>query len=259
MRFLALLILAFAGPAAAHEFWISPPDYQVPAGKPAVADIRVGESFKGNRNSYLTRRTERFDVVQNGRIIDPDATLGDRPVLNKVLPEGLAVVVYETTDSRLTYNEFEKFMRFVDHKDFEGFPDRHDARGLPREGFVETYRRFAKSLIAVGDGAGSDLRVGLDTEIVAMANPYTDDVGGGLPVQVLLRGAPRVGAQVEVYAKAPDGTVLVRLYETDAQGMATIAVAPGYEFMVDAVVLEEGKGEAAWHSMWANLTFKVPG
>ncbi|MEM1233516.1 MAG: DUF4198 domain-containing protein [Pseudomonadota bacterium] len=259
MRCLALFILAFAGPAAAHEFWISPPDYQVPVGTPATADIRVGESFKGNRVSYLTRQTARFDVVQNGQIIDPEATLGDRPVLDKVLPEGLAIVVYETIDSRLTYNDFEKFMGFVDHKAFSGFPERHDARGLPREGFVETYRRFAKSLIAVGDGAGSDVRVGLDTEIVALANPYTDDTSGGLPVQVLLRGEPRVGAQVEVYAKAPDDTVFVRLYETDAQGMTTITVAPGYEFMVDAVTLEEGEGEAAWHSMWANLTFEVPG
>ena len=64
---------------------------------------------------------------------------------------------------------------------------------------METYRRYAKSLVAVGDGKGSDRDVGLDTEIIALANPYTDDVSGGLPVLVTLYGEPRKDAQVETY------------------------------------------------------------
>ena len=259
MRFLILAFVAAANPLAAHEFWISAPDYQVDTGAPVVANIRVGESFKGNAHPYLTRNTERFDIVSGGEVLDPGAVLGDRPVLETPLPEGLNVVVYETRDSRLTYNSMEKFMNFVEHKAFEGFPERHEARGLPSEGFVETYRRYAKSLIAVGDGAGADAPVGMDTEIVALANPYTDDVSEGLPVRVLLHGEPRVNAQVETYAKGPDGQVLVKLTRTDENGVSVISVAAGWEFMVDAVVLEEAEGDAAWHSMWANLTFKVPG
>lgn len=261
MRFLiaTAAATACATSAFAHEFWIAPEAYQVAPGEPARANIRVGESFKGNDQSYFGRNTERFQVLMGGTLYPISATLGDRPVLNAPLPgEGLAVVIYETTNSRLTYSEWQKFINFVDHKDFRGALERHEERGLPQAGFTETYRRYAKSLIAVGGGAGSDVELGLDTEITALANPYTEDVSAGFPVRVTLYGAPRVDAQVETYAMAPDGTVEVFFTRTDEDGRATIAVEPGYQYMVDAVVLEEREGDVAWHSMWANLTFQVP-
>ncbi|MEL6914746.1 MAG: DUF4198 domain-containing protein [Pseudomonadota bacterium] len=254
----AVATLTLAPGATAHEFWLSPLSYEVAQGRPLKADIRVGESFKGNASPYFTRNVARFDVLFGERRIDPEATLGDRPVLDRRVPgEGLAIVVYETRDSRLTYQEWQKFVNFVDHKAFDGALERHAARGLPREGFVETYRRYAKSLIAVGDGAGTDRRVGLDTEIVALANPYTDGVTA-MPVEVLLYGQPRANAQVETYIRAPSGQISVDIRRTDANGRATIPVRPGHEYMVDAVVLEEREGPVAWHSMWANLTFAVP-
>ncbi|MEM1235521.1 MAG: DUF4198 domain-containing protein [Pseudomonadota bacterium] len=252
-------VLFLASPIAAHEFWIDPESHVIAPGQSAVANIRVGESFKGLAQSYFTRGTERFDVIMNGEIVDPEPILGDRPALNAQLPgEGLAIVVYETTDSRLTYTDWQKFVNFVEHKAFDGALERHVERQLPETGFVETYRRYAKSLIAVGDGVGEDVVVGLETEIVAMANPYTDDMSAGLPVRVMLRGEPRANAQVETYSRGPDGVIRVTLTRTDDEGIARVPAVPGYAFMVDAVVLEEREGDAVWHSMWANLTYAVP-
>jgi len=251
--------LAAASPAVGHEFWIAPEAYQVEAEAPLRAHIRVGQSFKGNAYSYFERNTARFEVLLNADVIDPEPLLGDRPVLDRAVQgTGLAVVVYETDDSTLTYRDWQKFVEFVEHKAFDGALERHGARGLPETGFRETYRRYAKSLIAVGSGEGSDRDVGLATEITALANPYTDDVSAGLPVRVSLYGAPRADAQVEVYARAPDGTVTVSLTRTNAAGEALLPVQPGYQYMVDAVVLEEREGDVAWHSMWANVTFAVP-
>ena len=259
MRFLTLAAVILATPVAGHEFWISPDAYRVAPGAPVTANIRVGESFKGNAFSYFDRSTARFDVLWSNRVIDPEPVLGDRPVLNKTLQgEGLAVVVFETVDSRLTYTNWQKFIDFVEHKDFDGALARHAERGLPQSGFVETYRRYAKSLVAVGDGKGSDRDVGLDTEIIALANPYTDDVSGGLPVLVTLYGEPRRDAQVETYARDTSGEVSVALTRTNGNGVAVIDVEPGHDYMVDAVVLEEREGEVSWHTMWANLTFSVP-
>ncbi|MEM6480091.1 MAG: DUF4198 domain-containing protein [Pseudomonadota bacterium] len=259
MRLLTLFLIGIGNPLVAHEFWISPQAYRIAPTAPLIANIRVGEGFKGNAYSYFERRTERFEVMLGERSIDPEATLGDRPVLNRPVPgEGLAIVVYETDDSRLTYREWQKFKDFVAHKGFTGALERHDARGLPREGFVETYRRYAKSLIAVGQGAGADRRVGLDTEIIALANPYTDALDEGLPVEVLLYGAPRPNAQIEAYSRDADGEITVALLRTDDAGRALVPVERGHDYMIDAVVLEERDGDVAWHSMWANLTFSVP-
>ena len=254
-----------AGHSAAHEFWISPETYAVPPAGSITAAFRVGENLKGSSYSYLDRRTARLGFVTPDGPAEVQARLGDRPALDAVpapVEDGLVVIVHETVDMTLTYREWQKFINFVEHKDFAGALEAHAARGLPQEGFIESYRRFAKSLVAVGDGAGADAPTGMETEIVARANPYTDDLSEGIAVQVLYQGAPRADAQVELFEKSGD-SVEVTLHRTDAEGVALLPVKPGYEYLVDAVVLRDtGNNNAeegpVWHSLWASLTFAVP-
>lgn len=250
-------------PARAHEFWISPVLYMIPPGDQLRADLRVGEAFKGSASSFVPQRFARFDLVMGDRVTEVPGRLGDRPALAMTPPqEGLAIAVHQTADLSLTYSDWAKFENFVAHKDFAGVLEAHRARGLPETGFSELYSRYAKSLIAVGAGAGADRKVGLLTEIVALANPYTDDLSGGLAVQVLYQDAARADVQVELFDRAPDGTVAVTLHRTDAEGVARIPVTPGHSYLVDAVVLREADPEtqrgAVWESLWASLTFMVP-
>ena len=261
----AIFALAMLFPAAvsAHEFWIDAKTWQVAPDTPIVADIRVGEEFKGGAYSYLPPRFRRFDIVQGDAVTAVEGRAGDRPALNMAAPaEGLAVVVHVTSDYALTYREWDKFVNFATHKDWVPLIDEHKARGLPETGFRERYSRHGKSLIAVGDGAGMDRAVGLETEIVALANPYTDDLSGGLPVRVLYQGAPRGDAQIELFDKAPDGSVEVSLHRTDADGIAVLPTKPGHTYLVDAVVLRalepEEESDPVWESLWASLTFQVP-
>ncbi|MEX5728175.1 hypothetical protein Ga0609869_001528 [Rhodovulum iodosum] len=264
LAFLALSALALGQPARAHEFWIEPQGWQVPAGTDIVADIRVGQDFKGPEYSYFPPNFARFELVMGETSTPVPGRLGDRPAMTMPAPApGLAIIVHETTDKRLTYTEWETFVGFVTHKAFADALARHAARGLPETGFSETYRRYAKALVAVGGGAGADRRVGLDTEIVALANPYTDPLPGGLPVQVFLGDTPRAGAQLEVFDRAPDGTLTLTRQTLDAEGRADVPVRAGHTYLLDAVVLRDtgtddpGQG-AVWHSMWASLTFHLP-
>jgi len=141
--------------------------------------------------------------------------------------------------------------------------DRHAARGLPDADFAEVYTRFSKSLIGVGSAAGADHDFGLETELVALANPYTDDMSGGLPLRLTYRGEVRADAQVEIFDRAPSGEVTITRPRTNAEGVVTVPVTPGHHYMADAVVLREPEGEnltgAVWESLWANLTWAVPG
>ena len=269
MRFIGILIALFSAlssgsGAFAHEFWLSPDRYTVPAGGQLVANIRVGQNFKGAAYSYIPHDITRFDVVMGDGVVKVEGRMGDRPALDMKAPgEGLAIVVHETDDSKLTYKDGQKFVDFVKHKAFPGVLEAHRARGLPQDNFKETYRRFAKALIAVGDGAGADRQVGLATEIVALANPFTDDLSGGMPVQVFLDGAPKAHAQVEVFAKDSEGEVEVTIHKADDAGKVTLPMKPGTEYLIDSVTLVplEAKDiatDAVWHSMWAALTFKTP-
>lgn len=264
----ALCIIA--APAQAHEFWIDADDYAVPEGKSVVASFRNGELFAGSALSYIPNRSTRFDMVAGGETVEVPARIGDNPAFDVAdLPEGLLTIIQETSDLKLTYTEkdgktgWERFAAFAEHKDLGDVGAAQDARGLPREDPVEQYRRFAKALVAVGDGAGEDARRDLRVEFVVGANPYTDDVSGGLPVQLFFEDAPRADAQIEMFDRAPDGSVEVTLHRTDAEGRATLPVTPGHEYLLDSVTLlpleVAAEGDPMWQTLWAALTFAVPG
>jgi len=246
----------------AHEFWISPVTYAIEPGEQAEANLRIGQNFIGPAYSYQTRQFERFEVLQDGVATLVNGRLGDVPAMAmEGLQDGLAIVVHETVDNTLTYKEWAKFKKFVDHKDL-GVLDDHVARGIRTEDFKEDYRRFTKALIAVGSGAGADQEVGMQTEIIALNNPYTEALDE-MAVKVLLDGAPRPDAQVELFVRDTKGEIEVLLYRTDANGISRFPVNPGYEYLVDAVTMEtlpnsDPDDGAVWRSLWAALTFKMP-
>lgn len=262
---LAVIVLAYSTVGArAHEFWLTAEDYTLSPEDPLRVGLRIGSEMKGSSLIYLPRDIARFEVIQGDTTRPVEGRMGDNPALVMGgLVDGLAVVVHETTDSTLTYNDFAVFRRFVEHKDFATALADHAARGLPDKGFKETYRRYAKSLIAVGDGAGADRPVGLAIEIVALTNPYTDDLSAGFRVQVLLDGAPRVDAQVELFRTAADGTVTITKRRTDAAGQVTLPMEAASEYLIDSVVLrrlpnDDPAAGPVWHSDWASLTFRTP-
>ncbi len=260
---LSAILTLLADPGYSHEFWIDPQSYQIQPGDRIVANLRVGEEFDGSSYPYRPSQIERFDLVQGDTVTEIVGRIGDNPALDlEASDPGLLIVVHETTDSRLTYREFAKFKKFVAHKDFKTALTDHEARGIGTEKFVELYRRYAKSLVAVGDGAGADRAVGLKTEIVALANPYTD-APSEMSVQVLLDGAPRADAQVELFDKSLDGTVKVSLHRTDADGVARFPMTAGHAYLADAVTLEALENDdpaegPVWKTHWAALSFAVP-
>lgn len=265
MRSLALVLCLVAAPVAAHEFWIEPTAYQVNAENNLEANIVNGQEFEGVQLSYLPQRFVNFALFSGDISVRVDGRPGNTPALQQApVAEGLNIVAYQAKNSTVDYENWEKFQKFVDHKAFGDILALHEARGLPLEGFTEVYSRHAKSLIGVGDAAGADRRVGLETEIVALTNPYTDDLSDGFTVQVYYRNDLRADTQVEVFERAPDEMVSIALYQTDAEGIATFPVKAGHEYMVDAVVLREPSDQlaestgAVWETLWANLTFAAP-
>ncbi len=260
--FASLTVALLTGPVSAHEFWIEPLEYQIQTASEIKAELKVGQEFNGSSYPYRPTQFERFDLVAD-TVTEVQGRIGDNPALNMVAPsDGLIVVVHETKDNRLTYTEFHKFEKFVAHKAFPNVIEEHDKRGISRERFVETYRRYAKALVAVGDAKGADIAVGMKTEIVALANPYTS-VLSEMPVQVLLDGAPRANAQVELFEKDAAGEVNITLHTTGVDGKVALPVKQGYRYLVDAVWAEalpnnDPEKGAVWKTHWAALTFMNP-
>ncbi|WP_424179810.1 DUF4198 domain-containing protein [Yoonia sp. TsM2_T14_4] len=265
MRALSVIFCLLAVPATAHEFWIAPLDYQVSPYSKLQANLVNGEGFAGVTIPFLPRgilNALQFSGDQTAAITGRP---GDTPALQMdPIGDGLAILGYQSAPASIEYANWDKFQAFVDHKDLGNLRAMHDARGLPDAGFTETYMRFSKSLVSVGSGAGADRRVGLETELVALTNPYTANLADGIAVQLFYRNDPRADAQIEVFVRSPEGEVTTSYIRTDADGIARVAVLPAHEYMLDAVLirepaapLQEATG-AVWQTLWANLTFAVP-
>ncbi len=254
--------LAGARTVSAHELWIEPHEYQVETAGELTADLKNGEEFVGSTLAYFANNIVRFDMIMGEASVPVEGRLGNIPALAAAAPsvDGLMVLVYQSTESSLKYAEWEKFMAFAEHKDFKIAEPAHLAAGWPQQDFREVYARFVKSLVAVGNGEGTDMVTGMETEFVALTNPYSAAFDGTMQVQVLYKAQPRADAQVEIFHRKPDGEVEVTLTRTNADGVASIPVTPGSEYLLDAVVLRpySGDKDAVWETLWAALTFKVP-
>ena len=264
MRMITLAFGLLATPLAAHELWLAPEAYQISGETKLAAHLVNGQDFAGTRLPYLPRNISRFMVFADGKTAPVESRLGSIPAVEQPpLAEGLNIVAYISNYATVNYKEWEKFQSFVDHKDLGDVLSVHRARGLPEENFDEAYLRFSKTLIGVGHSGGADSRLGMETELVALANPYTEAGDGQMRVQLFYQRDVRADAQIEVFEKDTDGTVAVSYYRTDDAGIAEFPVEAGHEYMVDAVVLREPSARlaadtgAVWETLWANLTFAV--
>jgi len=272
MRRTLVLILAMmlmARGALAHELWIEPLAWQVPSETRLEAQLVNGQNFAGNdglglRLAFIPKWFTRFELALGAQTVAVASRIGDTPALSMpALGDGLHVVLYQSSGDVVRYSGMSKFETFIEHKGFIGIEARHIARGISQQAFSEYYTRYSKALIAVGPGAGEDRDMGMETELIALDNPYTFG-GDTVRVRLTYQGAARANVQVELFEKSATNDVTRAVFWTDAQGVALLPVRPGFAYMVDAVVLREptpalaSEKGVAWESLWANLTFAVP-
>lgn len=248
----------------AHEFWFMPEDFTLDAGAQVRANLRNGSHMVGVDLPYLPENLPRYEVLLGDTVTPITARLGDTPAVDVAVPgTGLAILVAETINLTVTYDDFAVFKRFTEHKAMPQIAEHHVTRGLPDKGFTESYKRYVKSLVAIGDGAGADRVLGMRIEIVALANPYTDDISKGMPLQVFMDGKPRVGAQLLMLATDAAGVVTEVPYVTDGNGMAVVAAVSGSTYLADSVDIfalpnNDAMAGPVWHSDWASMTYAVP-
>lgn len=231
-----------------------------------ATNLKNGQVFEGTTLAYFANNTDRFDLTFEGTTIPVAGRMGDSPALQIKSPprDGLLIVAHEASPSSLVYKDWETFVGFTEHKDFKTAIADHLAAGYPKENVRERYTRHSKALIAIGDGNGADQPLGLETEFVAITNPYDADFNNTMEVALTYQDAPRPDVQVEVYAKNAQTAPTVTIYRSDDQGHVTFPVTPGMTYLVDSVVLrpaadaDETPTSPQWESLWASLTFAVP-
>jgi len=263
-RLLLSLMLTLAHPALAHEFWLEPLDFTLDAGQELDVEIHVGQDFKGNTYSFNPSQFYDFSLTDSTGKMAIEGRLGDMPAV-QMTPEngGLQVLNHFSTTMRLTYKDDGKFESFIKSKGLDWVLEKHAERGLPPFGFSEGYTRFAKSLVSVNGGAGRDIRTGMPFELLALANPYTDNMSDGLPIMLFFNESPIADIQIDIFHRSQDGEVTKIHVTTGPDGRGIIPLSGTGIYMLNAVhmiipsdVDIENTG-AVWHSLWASLTFEI--
>jgi len=254
------ILLILSSNVTAHEFWFEPLSFKISADKKLKVHEKVGQDFKGNEYVYLESSYKFLNITEAEKTKSVKSRLGDLPAISEdVSNSGLVIISAETTPSEVTYESWGKFSSFIKKQGLDWVLEKHKARNLPEKNFVESYRRFSKSLIKVDDGKGEDRALGLDFEWVLEDNPYTTDKDS-VSAKLLWRGQPHPKSLVTVFNKVGERLIKSKLL-TNEEGKVVIPRGEGGVFLINSVQMTEASKEmveersAVWDSHWASMTF----
>lgn len=262
---LVVAVLALAGPAAAHDYWLVPSEHVVTSDRDVPVAMYVGENLViEDEFGFERARTPRVNHVHHGQIDDlrnrsPDNV---RPMLQlPVRGAGGHLLAIDRVPATVELDaaKFETYLREegLDHVIAE-----RARRGEAAARGRERYQRYIKTLVQHGSTRDDTYARVLDQtlEIIPEADPSFLAPGAKLPVRVMFRGQPLAGVRVAALSRNTEGVVVVRsaAYRTDANGRAQIAIDRRGTWLVRAVHMhrcEQGCAQVEWDSYWGAYTF----
>ena len=264
---LCLKIIFFFFPCTliGHELWIDTTDFRVEKDTEINLNLRNGENFDGFSLGYFDRSVEKLYWRQNGNQFNNTSRQGDIPAL-KIVPDenGLVTAVYVSKPSIIKYKEFKKFKNFAIAKHSQRAIDFHLNSNFPKENFSEIYTRYSKALLGIGGAEGSDKANDLELELIALQNPYTDDISSGIEILTLYQGRPQAFTTLNVFERSnADLRVNSYVVKSDEKGIAKVKVENDNAYLIDNVILRPANDKllkdkgVIWESLWAALTFGV--
>ena len=263
--YIFLCLFTYLFNSNAHEFWIEPSQYQL-NDLSIKAHLRVGQQFQGMVLMYNPKGFKTFKILSGlkNKKEKVNGILGDVPAINtKTNLENLLIIYHETTDKLVNYKKFEKFEDFVTEKGYEHLIETHINKNFPKSNFVESYRRYAKSLITIKGNEGKDKKTGLLIEFVLDQNPYKNLNSNQMSATLYYKKRPLKNNLVTIFSKYKNSKLSISSIRTDDKGKFTFEIEPGKEYLLDSVVIyplksDPKKNEPIWHSVWASTTFLVP-
>ncbi len=263
VRFLPVFVAVIAAStASAHDLWLIPPEKGEVKKPLAVRAVSGSEFPKGDHAP---------DPAKFGKLIHvrPNASEGKLAAAGTDAKDGLLTftpdeegvhIVAVTTVPKLITLEADKFNEYLVS---DGLP--HIYRLRFKEGTLnqpgrERYSKTPTALVRVGNkGLGTAIKpIGLQLEIVPLADPFAAKVGDTLKVRVLFREKPLADARLG-WAHPGDGEEPAGTVRTDEAGIARVPVAKTGLMTIRLTHMTRPKlADYEWESFWTTLTFRIP-
>ncbi len=250
----------WAGAAAAHDTWLLPERFALPAGKTIVCELTSGMRFPRLESTIERDRVTRADVRQAGATTALAKRRSETRALAFLVPlgvPGVATVAVELKARALELTAPQVAEYLTEIGASESVRQAWRAAGGKR--WHETYTKHAKTFVRVGDEAdrGWAEPSGLAFELVPDADPTTLTAGQSLAVRLLRDGKPLPGLAVGlVRGGEPQG----ELKTTDADGRVVFHFAKRGRYLLRATDLRpdpQGPEGEAWSSDFTTLSLEV--
>lgn len=256
------LLLCAALAAQGHDMYIMPGTFFPSHGATITVGFHIGDSFPETEVSgHLDRLQNPKLIWQTGSgavrnlRVEANRNVGDAVAGGS--GELIAAVNTVPTLIQLDPAKFAEYLKAEGLTDIIAWRAQHGESAKPGK---ERYSKYAKAILLSGaPNAFAGHAVGYVIEIIPEADPYTLKPGHFLPIQVLFRGKPAAGLQIEsAWAGNKDRkTAVVGL--TGSDGRLKVPLPATGLWKIRTIKMERcaEPSVADWESFWASMTLEL--
>jgi len=256
-----LILSSISKISLCHEFWIDPEKYDLNSNDIIKAGIFIGDNFEGSQIAFSKKYFKNLNLFSKGKKIKIRGRLGDFPALNiKKTFNGLNIIQVESKMNYIDYKGLLKFELFSKKKGYHNLVEIHKEKNYP-DNFVESYKRYAKSLVSIDSIDGNDVDTNMELELIFLDNPLKNL---NESKRVLLEYQNKILTDHQVSIMSVRGDNFKKEFlKTNNEGYFEFFFKKGTKYLIDSVVIIEGSNKkkdnyAKWHSLWASYTLKTP-
>jgi uncharacterized GH25 family protein len=257
------LVLLFAPLLLAHDFYIMPEQFSARLGDVLKFALHNGDSFPESEVSPVLERVREVQLLSaNAKASASNLRVESKAIAGEVqiAAAGNLILTARTIPFAFSLKpaEFESYLSEEGLQHVIQWRKEHGTSSLPGR---ERYSKFAKALITGNNFDDFHTKpAGLVIEIVPEVSPPSLKPGDSLPIQILFRGKPDPGIQVESAWVGSTGAKKVTIVgRTNAAGRILVPLPSPGKWRLHAVHMEQCADQAIadWESSWTSLTFET--
>ncbi len=253
-------LLAGASQLRAHDLWIVPGRFHLKPGESLRIFLNSGDEFPKSDSLLGEFRIASFNQYSATEQIPLTGFLADGKSLTAEMkaPSRGTVVLGLATKPRLVRLKADEFNEYLKEEGLLRVLEQRERRGETADAVVERYTKWAKAILAVGEGDDSwQKNTGMRIEIVPEYDPCGIKVGEALSVRVFFDNKPLSGSTL-VGARA-GGPPRELEAVTDDEGRARLTISEAGRWYIRTIHMIRlvDDPETQWESFWTTLTFEV--
>lgn len=260
---ISTLLVSTCLSVTAHDLYLMPNAFVVPAGGEVTFSIYNGDAFpQATSRVYLDRLR---NLKLHSRTASPELpafTMDGTARANSTIKTAAAahLILTVETASRTEGMKADEFLDYLKEENLTNVIALREKSGEAAKDAQERYTKYSKTIVRIGAGDGYfNQPVGLPIELIPEKDPLALKAGEALPVRLLFRGKPAAGITV-IASRSAGGApgITAPAGTTDKDGRLSIPIPGAGRWRLHAIQMERSTDPSAdWESFWATLTFET--